>query len=201
MIICRWPCFEVRESDLSAVDSKLRMNCMNRRVAVFCASLVTSFFLFGCASNIPPRDAPTFTEAPAAPPGFATLYIFRPYLSQNAAGVWPVTSLNGRKVADVKVGSYTYIYIKPGVYKITSEKSQALTLLDNVPGEFKVGGPGSYYLAFITSGRSSVVTVGTSPMTLAGPTDHGWRMLSMPDAMRFLPDMRYLPPHVQVLGD
>ncbi|MCE4555596.1 DUF2846 domain-containing protein [Pelomonas cellulosilytica] len=174
---------------------------MNRRTIVRAASILAFSFVSGCASNIPPRDAPKFSEAPAAPPGLATLYIFRPFLSENGSGVWPVTSLNGTKVADVKVGSYTFLYVKPGTYKITSEKSQALTFLDNIPGQFTIGEPGAYYLAFITTGRNSVVTVGTSAMTVAGPTDHSWRLLPRQEAMRFLPNMRFLPPYTQSLGN
>jgi hypothetical protein len=105
------------------------------------------------------------------------------------------------KVADVKVGSYTYLYVKPGTYKITSEKSQALTFLDNIPGEFTVSDTGTFYLAFISGGRSSVVTVGTSAMSVAGPANHRWVMLPRQEAMRFLPNMRYMSPHIQSLGN
>lgn len=130
----------------------------------------------------------------------ATVYVFRPYLSENASGVWPVTYFNETKVGDVKINSYTYVYVTPGRYQIRSEKSQTLTLLDNVPGQFSIPGPGDYYLAFITRGSSSVAMVGTSPMTIAGPTQHYWQMLNRADASRLgLERMRFLPAASQVI--
>ena len=172
---------------------------MNRAVAWTSALLVfVALAVSGCGLRLT-RDSPHFTVAPPAPPGLATVYIFRPRLSEVASAVFPVTFFNGVKVAGVEDNSYTYVYVAPGNYSITTKKSQMLTMLDNVPGEFTVTDTGAYYVAFITSGRTSVVSLGKSMATIAGPTTHSWRILSEREAMQYLPSLRYLEPYAQQL--
>jgi hypothetical protein len=71
-----------------------------------------------------------FSESVATRPGFATLYIFRTEL-QIGAGVWPEMFINEQKAVGLKNGSYTVIFIKPGKYRIRTEKSIFLSGMGN----------------------------------------------------------------------
>jgi len=171
------------------------------RFLVAISAIVVVLLSAGCADR-PPMTAPSFSPAPPAPSGMATLYIYRPRTSQNGMAVWPIMSLNGTKVAEVKMYSYTYVYLKPGNYKITSERSQLLTGLNNVPGEFTISTTGDYYLAFVSGGGSYLAPIGGNLMPLPGPTSYGWLMLSKAQAMNFdLPVTRYLPAINQIISD
>lgn len=52
--------------------------------------------------------------------------------------MWPVTFLNDVKVADVEALSYTYVYLRPGDYRLRTEKSQLVTAMGNRPFDFKI---------------------------------------------------------------
>ena len=164
----------------------------------FAAALFSvSLYLVGCAADIP-RTAPAFEKAPAAQDGYATLYIFRPWSGDDASGVWPVTFLNDTKTADVKVFSYTYVYLRPGSYHVRTERSGLLSGLGNTPFDFTISSTGSYYLEFGSPGQSTTLGVGGAFVTIGGSALE-WHLVSEQVAMGVLPKMRYLTPYVQNL--
>ena len=131
------------------------------------------------------------------------LFRSRPVLSDVGMAVWPIVSINGTKVAEVKSLSYTYFYAQPGTYKITTEKSQTLTFLGNALGELTVVEPKTYYVMYVIPGPTRTYSGGQrlSPADTSALIggDH-WRLLDEAQAMQFLPRLRYLPPAIQVLA-
>jgi hypothetical protein len=164
------------------------------RAYVALASIV-ALSVFGCA-NTPPRDAPKFQEALPAPEGLATLYVFRPF-AQIGSGVWPVTFFNDRKVFDLKLMSYTVMYLAPGTYRIRTERSWALSGMGDVPGGFTIPSVGTYYLAFITQGSDFRVPSGKTSVGVSYLNYQGWRLVSRDEAMQALPKMQYITPEIQ----
>ena len=147
-----------------------RVKAVCRVIAVATLSLTC---LLGCTVGRLSSKSPKFTPAPAAPQGYATLYIFRVW-NEAGSAVWPITFLNDVKVADVEVLSYTYVYLRPGDYHLRTEKSQLVTAMGNRPFDFKIPSTQTYYLQFGNSGATT--------------------------KMKVLPSTRYLPPYAQTLG-
>jgi len=169
------------------------------RVAVICLAVAIG----GCESNIPARDAPTFSAAPAAPEGYATLYIYRLYESDYGQGVWPVLFLNEAKVSAVKAASFTYVYAFPGEYKVRTEKSAPWSGLDNYSYAFSIPSTGNYYLEYSTGvSKTTTFVAGGAFVPLAtGRTSHeGWLIVPEKDALQKLPQTRFLSPFLQTVG-
>lgn len=169
------------------------------RVALVCVAVV----LGGCESNIPARDAPTFTAAPAAPEGYATLYIFRLYESDYGQGVWPVLFLNDVKVSAVKAASFTYVYALPGEYKVRTEKNAPWSGMENYPYAFSIPSTANYYLEYST-GVSKMMTLAAGgafiPLAVGRTSHEGWLIVPEQDALQKLPQTRYLSPFLQTVG-
>ena len=92
--------------------------------------LVTHLFLVGfcffVAACAPMQDKPAdFKSAPDGPAGYATLYVFRPF-QVIGRGRSPITYINDQKIVDLKAGSYTVIYVKPGQYHIDTKDGSLL---------------------------------------------------------------------------
>jgi hypothetical protein len=74
-------------------------------------------FLSACA--LAPTNAPRFTSAPAAPEGFATVYISRNYTGTNVATTKFLVA--GKPVVDLPLQSYTWVHVKAGTHNIAAE--------------------------------------------------------------------------------
>jgi len=80
--------------------------------------------------------------------------MFRAYSNYGGA-IWPIVSLNDVKVVDLKVDSYTYVYVRPGKYHLHAKASFVLTDFNEDEKDFDFTIPpeaGTYYLQFSTGG-------------------------------------------------
>jgi hypothetical protein len=71
----------------------------------------------GCATA--PENAPRFTAAPAAPDGYATVYVYR-------LGAPPYTraiklSIAGKPVLDAPEQAYTWVFVRAGTHTVFAE--------------------------------------------------------------------------------
>jgi len=163
-------------------------------------ALMMIVIVTGCASS-PPRSRQRFIDAPAPPPDYATLYIYRGYMD-NGAAVWPIVYLNGVKVADIKTYSYTYVYIRPGKYHLHAGKSFALAQFADEEYEFnfEIPSEGTYYLQFRNDGGPNVnLPAGRTFVTFANG-DSGWFLLPESPARPLLSRTFYQPAYVQEVG-
>ncbi|GGB79343.1 hypothetical protein GCM10011352_01240 [Marinobacterium zhoushanense] len=106
--------------------------------------ILLSLIVVGCSLN-PPKDAVYFTENKDRLDGYAKLYIYRPNMFIGG-GVWPEMYFNETKVVGLKNQGYTVVFIKPGKYKIRTEKSSILSGMGNIPGEIEINDANEYYL-------------------------------------------------------
>ncbi len=155
--------------------------------------------LSACASS-PPRTQERFTAAQRPPAGYATLYMFRAYSSYGGA-IWPIVSLNDVKVVDLKVDSYTYVYVWPGKYHLHAKESFVLSNFNEDEKDFDFAIPsdaGTYYLQFSTGGS---MTLAAGRTFVGLPTGGaGWFLLPEAAAQPTLSKMFYQPPYVQTVG-
>lgn len=155
--------------------------------------------LAACASS-PPRTQERFTPAPTPPAGYATLYMFRAYSNYGGA-IWPIVSLNDVKVVDLKVDSYTYVYVRPGKYHLHAKASFVLTDFNEDEKDFDFTIPpeaGTYYLQFSTGGSMTLAAGGTFVGLPTGGA--GWFLLPEAAAQPTLSKMFYQPPYAQTIG-
>ncbi|MGV8073015.1 MAG: DUF2846 domain-containing protein [Syntrophobacteraceae bacterium] len=112
---------------------------MRKQMFVFLLLL----FITCCAT--PPEKGQRFTRIAETKPDYSLLYIYRPY-EYIGRGVWPEVFFNEIKTVALVNESYTYVYIKPGNYRIRSEKSEFLSGLGNIPGEISIEPNSEYFL-------------------------------------------------------
>lgn len=117
------------------------------RASVVTLQIALLLLVAGCIRFEPSASAPRFHETENARPGFATLYIYRPY-NVVGHGVWPVLFINGKKVVGLKDQGYTVIFVKPGKYKVRTGKNNLLSGMGNIPGRFEIPRVGTYFLKF-----------------------------------------------------
>lgn len=125
-------------------------------------SIFIVFILASCTTI--PTDAPTFTTAPAAPDGYATVYFYR--LGAQPYGKELRVNVNGRRVLEMPESAYTYMYVKAGTHTILTDwynpplaplpYSSAVFTLDAKAGE-------TYYLRQVTD-------TSIAPSSFFGPT-------------------------------
>jgi len=80
------------------------------------------------------------------------------------AAIWPIVSLNDAKVVDLKVDSYTYVYIRPARYHLHAKASFVLTDFNEDEKDFDFIIPSEaamYYLQFSTGGSMTLAAGGT----------------------------------------
>jgi hypothetical protein len=89
-----------------------------RRAAMAMAA-ACALSLSGCASV--PRNAPRFTEAPAAPAGYQNVYIYR--IGAYPTKRTPTVMVDGKPVFDPPEAAYTVIHLSPGQHWLTTKWS------------------------------------------------------------------------------
>jgi hypothetical protein len=139
-------------------------------------SIFIVFVLTSCTTI--PSDAPSFTPAPAAPDGYATVYFYR--LGAQPYGKELRVNVNGRRILEVPESAYTHMYFKEGTHTILTDwynpplaplpYSSAAFTLDAKAGE-------TYYLRQVTD-----TSIASS--SFLGPTlfSHRSAILSLPAA-------------------
>lgn len=133
----------------------------------FIAFLVT---LAGCAATEPPFR---HVEITPPPPGMAKLYFIRePTGTGHLSKTWPAILLNGRKVAPLPAGTYTYVTVPPGTYNVTMEKEQAMSESWTATATVDAQADRSHYLLLTLKYRIveglgySLVMIGRVPLVL-----------------------------------
>src|SRR5437016_13778425 len=84
--------------------------------------------------------------------------MFRAYSNYGGA-IWPIVSLNDVKVVDLKVDSYTYVYVRPGQYHLHANASFVLTDSNEDENDFDFTIPpeaGTHYFQFSTGGSMTL---------------------------------------------
>lgn len=140
------------------------------RLLLLCA------LLSGCALGPPSAEPPAPTPA-AAKPGYALVYLARP-ARVYASEVYPDVTVNGRDAAALRNGSYTYFYLRPGVYDIAADKAQWYS-----------SGWGDGVRQFVDAGRVYV-------LRLVADDDGGWgwRVDVDPPGLGALRGLRFVAP-------
>lgn len=155
---------------------------------------VMVFFLSSCTITRPP-EAQSFNEITVSQPGFATLYIYRAY-HDIGRGVWPEVFINEQKTVGLKNGSYTVIFIKPGKYKIRTEKSSVISGMDNIPGEFEILSEGKYFLEFSRQYRQFISTAGLYSSPSFKMDYERWTLVPSEDALSRIAACYFIQPYV-----
>jgi hypothetical protein len=70
-------------------------------------------FMAGCATTAP-KDAPQFTPAPAAPPGYATVYVYRFGELPNGQDI--NVSLANKQLFSAREQGYTWAHVRAGTH-------------------------------------------------------------------------------------
>lgn len=109
------------------------------------AMLALAAVLAGCASG-PPRDATPFQEVQSAPAGYATLYIYRPF-DEVGKLPGPQVYINGREVAGLRNGSYSFVFVRPGTYTVGTRRGAAGAAA-GMTAKILIPGPGEHFLLF-----------------------------------------------------
>jgi len=106
-------------------------------------------FCFALASCAKVQEKPAdFKQAPDGPAGYATVYIFRPFDAIEKLTA-PTTYINNFKIVDLKPGSYTAVYLKPGHYNVgTKDQSLIGGAYNNINAEIEISSAAEYYLLF-----------------------------------------------------
>lgn len=107
--------------------------------------LLVSSLLAGCASA---PNGPLFSPAPNPPNGYALLYVYRPYTQ--ALSSIPVF-LNGIRAVALPEEGYTWLYVEPGQYVVTT---RPLAKSEQTPQDalkFSVSADRRYYLGRYTT--------------------------------------------------
>lgn len=159
--------------------------------------IVALLGLGGCAT---PRidHAQRFHESAVSRPGFAALYIYRPH-HKIGAGVWPEMFINDQKVVGLENKGYTVIFVRPSKYRIRTEKSNFMSGMDNIPGEFEIESEGTYFLKFDRSYNQSTSYVVANGGMYASPsfTTNYERWVLVPRSMAIseISDCYFVPPY------
>lgn len=114
---------------------------------------VSATLLAGCASL--PNDAPPYSQAPAAPEGYATIYFYR-------VGAYPTLRkpdvlVSGRRVYEPPELAYTWIHVKAGDRQIRVEWASD-TRWPAVDFKQTIAGGASYYIKISGSFENKGVT-------------------------------------------
>lgn len=109
--------------------------------------------------------------------------------------------LNGVKVVDLKVVSYTYVHILPGKYHLHAKASSVVTDFSEAEKDFDFIIPseaGTYYLMFSAGGSMTLATGGAFVSLPTGGA--GWSMMPSGAAQPTLSKMFYQPAYVKTVG-
>jgi len=88
---------------------------MIKRLLLF---FLISFSLIGCATI---ASGPVFVEAPQAPEGMGTVYIFRMDTSKMyGMAVAHTAYINNKPFVKLYRGGYSFVHLKPGIYKFSA---------------------------------------------------------------------------------
>ncbi|WP_396432729.1 DUF2846 domain-containing protein [Limnohabitans sp.] len=87
------------------------------KLSFFTAALIALSVITGCATA--PADAPKFSAAPAAPEGFATVYVFR--LSAPPFSREIKLSIAGKPLFAATEQAYTWAYVRAGTHTVYAE--------------------------------------------------------------------------------
>lgn len=184
-------------SILTKPFQEIPMNALIKFLVMFASALI----LAGCAGpTLPPANASYFSDAPARE-GYATLYVYRP-AHRFGTAVWPEVLLNGRKTVGLKNGSYSVIYVKPGKYELTSDKSDPLSGMRNHPATFEIPENGVYFLKYEQSGEPTNKGITVSEIKRAtyggGIAVHTrWALFTRQEALPEISQCYYVIPYAQ----
>ena len=114
-------------------------------------------FMTGCAKTL--HKGPSFREATPPRNDNALVYIYRPH----APPLWrnPTIYINGIEILDLYNLGYSYIYAKPGTYKLKTDWSFDAGPPD-LEGEMTVKGGKTYYIRMTGSMAISMPNITTS---------------------------------------
>lgn len=88
---------------------------MIKRLLLF---VFISFSLIGCATI---ASGPLFVEAPKAPKGMGTVYVFRTDTSKMyGMAVAHTAYINDKPFLKLYRGGYSFVHLKPGIYKFSA---------------------------------------------------------------------------------
>ena len=81
--------------------------------------LASLLLLLLSACQTVPRDAPSFTPAPPAPPGYGTLYLYRLDAPPYTGLIY--FSVSERRIFAAQEQAYTWVHIKAGEHSVFAE--------------------------------------------------------------------------------
>jgi hypothetical protein len=117
--------------------------------------LVVMALLASCASA-PPSGAAPFQDAPPAPEGYGTLYIYRPYDDVGKLP-GPRVYINGLEVAGLANGSYSVVYLRPGRYAVGTRPGGS-GAARGLTADIEISDVGEHFLLFDRAyGRRNVL--------------------------------------------
>lgn len=82
-------------------------------LVLFCLILIVA----GCATY---ATGTLFRQASPSPDKMGTLYVFRSKVSLGAS--IPIVKINGKPFVNLMAMGYSYVYLNPGVYRLTFER-------------------------------------------------------------------------------
>ena len=153
----------------------------------FCALylLLTLLVLSGCAT----LDSPLLREEAGfklAPPqeGFALVYISRPSHGF-AKSVWPDVYFNDTEVVALKDGGFSYVYARPGDYRVVARKAQ-----------WYAAGWGERTKLTIAPDRTYFLFLNVLDKKNAQGEERSWELIDRDTALRQLSQQKYIEPVV-----
>ena len=164
---------------------------MHCRLVVVALLLVT-----GCATS-PPDQNQRFQEVSQARAGLATVYIYRPP-HEVARMVWPEVFLNDQKVVGLRDQAYTVVHLKPGSYRVRTEKNSPFSGMGNIPGAFEIPAEGSYFLKLDRSYNQGTEAAG--PYATRSPTFttnyERWVLVPRDSALKEISTCYFIAPYI-----
>jgi hypothetical protein len=145
-----------------------------------------------------PADARAFSEDAPSRPGLATLYIYRP-AEEFGKAVWPEVHLNDQKIVGLRNQGYTVVYARPGKYVVRTEKSAALSGMGNIPGEFEIPEPGTYFLLLDRSYTGSTDYSGSFIPSVRTNYER-WVLVPRRQALPHISQCYFLAPYLDIVG-
>jgi len=149
--------------------------------AKFILTAGLAIFLGGCSTI--PTSSPVFVRVEAPREGAALVYFYRPK-NFTGGGVRIHVNLNDRQLTTLPNCSFTYSYLPPGEYTVSTTSSPSVSQTP-APISFTVdSGQKQFYLLDI-DGSFSIIPVG--PITVGtSSTSMTWRNTHESDAVKLM---------------
>ena len=150
------------------------------RVLIF---LFLTLLLSACVS--PPPVGDVFSKVQNDNEDLTTVYLYRP--ERNGSVVWPRVYINGERIIELPINSYSYILLPPGEYQLRSPQVDYRSGEESTDpryiheAEFQITDEKELYLKFHfqeTGPSQELVLVGSTPIFYNDPQGHfGWTVL------------------------